>query len=348
MKLRKIQLVRMLLALGCILIFMILLLITHSLSHLLASQQAAERWQEDGKAAQISIFLRPEAEFSVNNIKALHESIENELTAKSLQPENKQSRLWYDAYSTQAGQTEITGNRKGHSNALITVVGGDFFMIHAPKLVSGGYFSEQDTMHDRVVIDTQLAWDLFGSSDVAGMEVTIQNQSCLIAGVIAPEEDYASETAYGKMPRIYLPYDFYQKNWNTETDYISCYEAVLPNPVRNFSRELLTKAMGIEAEGNQIIIENTNRYSLSGRWNTLKKIRDLVVCETVTFPYWENAARIISFDTAVLLLLEILFLIYPMIYLIYLLCRFYKFSESKIYQKRMEFKNRYRSEIKQI
>lgn len=347
MRLRKIQIVRLISACFCILTAVILIAYNHHLSGLLSGQKAAERWQSDGKASQISIFLRPEAGFSAHSIPPLHETINDALTAKSLQPENKQSRLWYDSYSTQAGQTEVTGNRKGSSKALVTVIGGDFFLIHAPELVSGVYLSEQDLMHDRVVIDTQLAWDLFGSSDVAGMEITVQEQTCLIAGVIRPEQDYASKTAYGTMPRIYLTYDFYEQNWNTEAK-ISCYEAVLPNPVRNFARELLKTSVEADENADCVIIENTNRYTLSGQWNTLRHIRSLAVCETVTYPYWENAARIISFDTAVLLLCEILVSLWPVIYLIYLLAKGYRLAEETLYQKRLAWKNRYRSEIKQI
>jgi len=347
MKLRKIQIIRLIPACFCILTVLILMLINQSLSGLLPSQQAGERWQSDGKASQISIFLRPEAEFSAESIPALHEKINDALTAKSLQPENKQARLWCDAYSTQAGQAEITGNRKEISKALVTVIGGDFFLIHAPELVSGVYLSEQDLMHDRVVIDTQLAWELFGSSDVAGMEITVQEQTCLIAGVIQPEQDYASKTAYGTMPRIYLSYDFYEKNWNTEAK-ISCYEAVLPNPVRNFAQELLKNSLESDENADYLMKENTNRYKLSRQWDTLKHLRNLVICETVTFPYWENAARMIEFDTAVILLCEIIFAVYPVIYLLYLISKGYRMTEKTLYRKRLAWKNRYRSEIKQI
>lgn len=343
---KKKQIIRLILACCCLLVSLVLACVNSVLSGILTSQQAAERWQNDMPSAQISVFLRPGTDFSVSSVESLHESIEASLTSASLQSSSENTRLWYDAYSTQAGQTEITGTRKSASEALVTVVGGDFFMIHASELISGGYFSEKDLMHDRVVIDTTLAWQLFGSSDVAGMEIIIKGKPCLIAGVIRPETDYASETAYGTMPRIYLSYDFYQKNWNDSgTDTISCYEIILPNPVKNFARNTVKETLDID---ESIILQNTDRYSLSGQWNTLRNFRKLVVCENVAYPYWENAARIISFDTAVLFLLEILFLIYPVIYLICLICKSYSLAEKTIWRKRMEWKSRYRSQIKQI
>ncbi len=344
MKHRKLHLI---LAVCCVFVFAVLLLVSRHLSGLLPGQQAAERWQNQSEAAQISVFFRQDQNFTTDQIQSLHETIDSELTSKSLKAENKNSRLWYDAYSTQAGQTEVSGTRKNSSHALVTVVGGDFFLMHMPELVSGSYFSQEDLMHDRVVIDTQLAWQLFGSSDAAGMEITVQGEKCLIAGVIRPETDYASRTAYGTVPRIYLPYAFYLENWGLEQGAITCYEAVLPNPVRKFAENLLTKSMNLE-NADTVILQNTGRYALSGQWNTLRHLRNLVVCETVTYPYWENAARIVSFDMARLLLAEILLLIYPVLFLIYLLCRGYVLAGKKIDQKKLAWKNRYRSQIHQI
>ena len=211
------------------------------------------------------------------------------------------------------------------------------------KLVSGGYFSEQDLMHDRVVIDTQLAWELFGSSDASGMTVIIQGKECLISGVVQPEEDYASKTAYGTMPRIYISYPFYEQNWNLETGYIRCYEAVLPNPVKGFAQTTLTKLLNLK-ESSSVILKNTDRFSLSGRWETLRNLKKLLTCEVVTYPYWENSARIISYDTAILLLFEIISLIYPIIYLIFLICKIYIQTDKKIKEKIWKRKHHEKSE----
>ena len=345
MKLRKNQIIRLILALCCLLVFFILLILNRQISGTLPAQYAAERWQNNISSAQMSIFFKQEAEFSTDSIQNLHESIDERLTAQALTPENAQARLWYDAYSSQAGQMEISGSRKGTAQALVTVIGGDFFLLHNSRLISGGYFHANDLMQDRVVIDTQLAWQLFGSSDVAGLELTIQNHRCQIAGVIQPEDDYASKTAYGEIPRIYLSYDFYQKNW--EEISVACYEAVLPNPVRGFARSLLTEFLS-EYEKNSIMLQNTGRYALSGRWNTLRNLRSLMVSETVLYPYWENAARIISFDSAVILLFQIIFMLYPVIYFIYLICRGYVFIRKYLRHKRLAEKKRYHSEIQQI
>ncbi|MBR7085345.1 MAG: ABC transporter permease, partial [Oscillospiraceae bacterium] len=249
---------------------------------------------------------------------------------------------WYDAYSTPAGKMTVTGKRETPADAEVTVIGGDFFLIHPLKLVSGVYFSEQDIMQDRVLIDTRLAWQLFGSSDASGMTVTIQGKAYFIAGVIQPEEDYASETAYGTLPRMYIPYQMYQKIAGEETGHIQCYEAVLPNPVKGFARTMLTKILNPD-DYSGIFLKNTGRWKLSGRWDTLKNLKKLLICESVTYPYWENAARIISYDTAILLLFEIISLIYPVIYMIYLICKAYCSFNKYIAKKRYAWKNHYHS-----
>jgi len=345
-RLQKKQYLRFFSAFSSVILFLVTAFVSWCMTGLLHSQYAAERWKGDSETAfaQVSVFRRGNAEFSTASIPPLHESIEDALKTASLEA-GTDTRLWYDAYSTQAGQTEITGKRRNPAKAAVTVVGGDFFLLHALKFTNGSPFSDNDLMHDKVVIDSQLAWQLFGSSHVEGMEVTIQNQTCLVSGVVSPESDYASKTAYGDTGRIYISYDFYQTYFDSEnTEEISCYEAVLPNPVRGFAQKTITEAIGTD-DDSLLIIQNTDRFSLSNRWKNLKGIRKLILSENISYPYWENAAKIISFDTSVLLLIEILFLIWPVFYLIFLLWKGYRLAERILWEKRTAFKNRYRSQI---
>ncbi|MDE5792115.1 MAG: ABC transporter permease, partial [Oscillospiraceae bacterium] len=231
-KLQKRQIFRFFSALLCLVLVLVLTCVSNMLSGLLYSQQAGERWQGDSdtRFAQISVFFRQDSDFTINHIDSLHESIESYLTSASLEASSDSARLWYDCYSTQGGQISITGTRKNSAKALVTAVGGDFFTMHTPELADGSYFQDSDIMQDRVVIDTTLAWQLFGSSQVAGMELKINQKTCLISGVIKPETDYASKTAYGDTPRIYMSYVLYQElNILDSNIQIDCYESVLPN-----------------------------------------------------------------------------------------------------------------------
>ena len=127
----------------------------------------------------------------------------------------------------------------------------------------------------------------------------------------------------------------------------TCYEAILPNPVRNFARERMTKALN-ERE-NTIILENTGRTSLSHRWENLKKLHSMLVAtDGIIYPHWENSARIIDFDLSMLLALEILFLILPVFTFLFFLWKGYRWLEDFIDAKKEAYKRRYRSEIEQF
>ena len=59
-------------------------------------------------------------------------------------------------------------NGKKSVSAKAIGVAGDFFLFHPLKLLDGSFFSGSDVMQDYVVIDEDMAWQLFGSNDVAG------------------------------------------------------------------------------------------------------------------------------------------------------------------------------------
>ena len=359
MKPLKKRLILLLCAVISGLICMILLGYGQSLSQKLYSQKAAERWSQDGDYAQISVFLSDKSSLSEYEIAELQSTINEKLTSDSLKASSKEARLWYDAWSADVGQMKLTGTRSEIVTAQVTAVGGDFFFIHPFRLVCGCYFSPTDLMKDKVIIDTNLAWKAFGSSMVDGMEISINGQKYTIIGVIEPEKDYASKTAYGETPRMYMTTDLAKKlqsgygtspsgNGSQNTDIaITCYESVLPNPVRNFAKERMTTALN-ERE-NTIILENTGRTSLSHQWANLKKLHSMLVATNGgVYPYWENTARIIDFDLSVLLALEILFLILPIFTFLFFLWKGYRWLENFIDAKKEAYKRRYRSEIEQI
>ena len=97
----------------------------------------------------------------------------------------------------------VSGDASGHSDAEITAVGGDYFFLFRDfKLASGSFFSEKDLMQTGAVIDSQLAWDLYGSDEVTGMNIYINNVKLYISGVIEtpstkPEEALRRQNSEG-------------------------------------------------------------------------------------------------------------------------------------------------------
>ena len=120
-------------------------------------------------------------------------------------------------------------------------------------------------MADRVVLDAQTAFNLFGSSDVAGMEVTINGRTFPIAGVVQSESDFATNAALAagneasgdtsgsstSTAMIYMSYS--ALNAMAELP-IDCYEIVLPDPVSGFAKKLMTEKFPI---GSGAIVQNT-------------------------------------------------------------------------------------------
>ncbi len=334
----------------------------------LESQMAAERWEGDGTMnyAQVSVFMGKEAGFDTTLADGIAETIDAAMVTASLEAPSEDARLWYYACSTPIGTLPVSGNKNNSGNVLATAVGGDFFTMHPMTLLDGSYISPNDLMKDRAVLDELAAWQLFGSSKVSGREFILNDQRCIVAGVIRQESDYATDAAYGETARIYISYDFYAQMQSggmtgdamsaemtsdmmgmTQGSYVGCYEAVLPDPVRNFALNTVTDAFG--TRDCMHIIRNTDRNSLSRRWKNLCHIHDMVISvDSTAYPYWENAARIMDYDSAVLLGAQIFFMIYPVLCALHLLWKGYKWLNRFISDKRKAHKNRYRSAIPQI
>jgi hypothetical protein len=125
-------------------------------------------------------------------------------------------KIWTDSF---AAKGEVTiSHDKNSINALAYGVSGDFFLIDHPELVSGSYFYDSDTNHDRIVIDENLAFAIFGSSDIAGKSVKIGNITAYIAGVSKVPEKKPAREAYGTKNRIFMPYDMLCRAAGSGTD----------------------------------------------------------------------------------------------------------------------------------
>lgn len=311
-------------ALVCFLGSLGLLAAGESLS--LQSQLAARRWEteESVSSTQMSAFLT--ADFSVSQAETVRDAVDEALKAASLvTPEN--ARLWYDAYSMEGEYLSVKGTRTSSCRTRTMAVGGDFFLLHPMQLLSGSAITENDLMQDRVVLDETLAWQLFGSADVTGMTVTIGSLPYTVAGVVENPRNYAERAAYGEEPMMYVSFSLYETLTGEEPG-ISCYEAVLPNSVRGFGEKVFTESLGMTE--NVEILQNTGRYSILQNFHTLTHLHTLVIQSKADYPYWENAARVVSFDKALLLLGSLLLLVYPVLYLLWQIRKGYRFLNRKI------------------
>ena len=274
---------------------------------LLLSQQAAKAFagQSGERFAQVSAFLPEGSGFDESRVSGLRSGLDEALVAASLEaPEG--GRLYADAWSGQ-GEISIQG-AKGSSQAVAIGVGGDFFLFHPLCLRSGSYLAADDLMKDRVLLDEEMAWKLFGSVDLAGLEVTIGGKPFQIAGVVARENDFASCEAYTDGAGVFLPYESLRTLTETE---ISCYELVLADPISGFAAKTLQDNLQVNGAA---FVENSARYSVEALFGLMQGFgKRSMQTDGICYPYWENAARYTEDWMALLLLLEILLLICPVV-----------------------------------
>lgn len=291
------------------------------------SQLAAQRWNysafpnEDGEKppryTQLSAFIS-DGVFNEDSILQLRSTIDNTLSQESIKAVSDSARVWLDAYSVEKNiridnvQTDVTA----------IGVGGDFFIFHNLPLLAGTYFNPESEILDLVVIDEVLAWQTFGSYDVIGLDLFINDSPYKVVGTVSRKfTDFYNDT-YGENPRIYMSY----KALNILNNHglsITCYEALMPNPVSNFAMKILNENLNVP-ELNVIYKENTYRFSLLNLYKSLGDFNYRSIRQNnVIFPYWENIATVKTDKCAVLLLFNtfiftciIGFTVYQIVYII--------------------------------
>ena len=87
------------------------------------------------------------------------------------------------------------------------------------------------------------------------------------------------------------------------------------NPVKEFAKETLKRALGMSEEQYEII-ECSARFDLRHRFAVVQNfgIRSMTT-KNIVFPYWENRARGYEDVSALILVLQILCLVYPVLWL---------------------------------
>ena len=268
------------------------------------SQQQAERWAgESGQPfVQFTCLFTRDGRKSLENIYELRQKYREKFSEADLEGDTE--KLFCDAWST-TGSVRVDAVH-GYAQASVTAVGGSFFAFHPLPLRSGSYLRQEDLMKDRVMLDEMLAWILFGSSDVAGMEVEIGGLPYQIAGVVARETDKATGKFAEAGPMLYIPYETWLQMGDAGID---CYEAVLPEPVEGFAQTLLEENFPV---GDGILQANTDRYTLGASLRMMRAFgtRGARLSPAV-LPYWENAARYVEDWCTLLAFLALLLLIVP-------------------------------------
>lgn len=301
------QIVLSLTVIIALLLFTVLTLWSNGKVKSLSHQQAADRWDSEGDAAQVSCYFTRDTQVDEFQILSFEKQLEGALQEAAVVNEDENARLFIDAYCSKGKVTLESTKTKLDVNAM--GIGGDFFLIHPLKLVSGGYFSGNDLMKDFIILDEEAAWQLFGSNDIVGMSVTISGIPHYIAGVIERETGRFAESAGLSTSLIYVSNETLEAYGTSEG--ISTYEVVAPNPVKGFVYNTVKEKFGLD-ENKMVVVENSSRYSLEAMFPVLLDFGTRSMQNAaVSYPYWENIARGYEDIKALILLFQIILLLVP-------------------------------------
>ncbi len=286
----------------------------------LYSEQAGARWKGgEDSFAEASVFFSEYENIGMSDITDYRNTINQKLYDDAYMEKGEKS-AWIDAFS---GEEEIEiGKDDSTLKVRAFFVGGHFFDIHPIPLKGGSYFDKDDKFS--VVLDDYTAWSLFGSSDIEGLEVTINGRLFRVAGVVEKSEDEIYSEAYGNYNAIYVPYEAFltgksageeqDKDADTFTTQdpqsflppVTCYSIVAVEPITDYVLSLLSSATGMEETlqtkdeekgssesfGSREIVSNTHRFETLNLYRSMGKDRYIMMkTNPIQYPYWENVAR---------------------------------------------------------
>lgn len=249
----------------------------------LPDQNLSQRWSSKEKFGQVSIYFDDTAEITAEYIWEMRES----LAVKVDEADYKEvtGRTFLDSYS---GVTERTyeGLKTGTFETICTE--GDFFEFHPLEMITGSCFAPAS--YDLIVVDENVAWQLFGSNDIVGMTVYVGEIPFTVSGVCRSYDDDLHVIAGGESPKVYM--SLAGASDTGETPKITTYEVLMPNPVKNYAKESVNGA-NASPEKNSVVVDNTSRFGYTSLYDVYKgrKFR-AVRNDTVKLPAWENIARV--------------------------------------------------------
>ena len=172
-------------------------------------QTFASRWTQEEECAQISAFFSDSAFASDETVEAMRMYLTNKLTSDSYglsEQEIENGSSMFDVSYCGLGMADLSTPEDSVTVTAIGV-GGDFFNFHPLDLMSGYYFSEDESMQDRILLDDRTAWRLFGSPYVVGESVDIGGTPHYIAGVFrAPSKRFYKQSGMGDF-LVYISFD---------------------------------------------------------------------------------------------------------------------------------------------
>jgi len=310
--------------------FVVCIAVSNSLVESLRSQQAATAWtgQSEERFAQVSAFFPTSVDFNVESIFELRSSVDDALRDASFEAP-AEGRLYADAWSVE-GEFGILapGEQSFPVSAAAIGVGGDFFIFHPLRLRDGSYITPHDFARDRILLDEDLAWGLFGGVELTGLDILVNGRPFVVGGVVLRDDDFASRRAYTDGPGFFMSFEAFVAltegddpegvyPFETSTAFagnsasISTYKIVMPDPISGFAWHTIRENID---DDRVHVVENSARFSLENSFRAIGAFGERSIWnESISFPYWENAARFTEDWLALLLLLALVFIAFPLV-----------------------------------
>ena len=265
-------------------------------------QTAAERWRGRNPArfAQVTAFLDESIGLEPIREYEIRQNLETEMAGES--EEN-----WILALSGFCTVTVSDDNEEVSARGICT--SGSYEQFHPIRMVSGAWYDPHDVNQDGVVLDMQLAWRLFGGYDLKGFSLRVNGIPVQIVGVVRLPEAKIEQEIYGDTPTIWFSAGLMERLGLGVP--ITCVEAVLPDPVSRFAETKLRKSLGA-ADDYSDFVENTGRFGfVQSLLNYLHPDSRVIRTSRVTYPYWENSARVAESRCGFYAATIILLLLFP-------------------------------------
>lgn len=309
-------------------VFLILLAVVAGMKDDLYDQSAAERWDENGNAYQLTLFFDNQAKVDNLDIRTFEHdftvSLDSTLgdnSEMSLDSDNEDASYFASACMAE-GKLTMRTETGSLDNVKTYAVYGDYDVFHPVDMITGSFLYSDDAHSDGIVIDEDTAWALFGSYDVVGQPIDVNGVQLYVRGVYREGRDKFEETAKGYNSFVNVTVTE-SGSVNSEAAkslvYISmpaletiigaapnimCYEFVSVAPSEVFIYDAMAKSFS-KYISHMELVKNTSRFTTQNLYRILKSssYRSMHITDIV-YPYFENVARAYEDILSKILLVE--------------------------------------------
>lgn len=307
--LKKIYIVLGIMFILLLIISVVLFLYFNSTRNSLQDQLAGSRWDEDGDGYQFSIFFDTGSEIEAGFLEDFEHKYVQELKSTIGDSDAMADNLkeYFASAYMMEGRMSLSTENKSMKDVKTYGVSGDYFVFHPLKLIAGSYLN--GVHEDSVLIDEDTAWTLFGSYDIIGMTIVVNDVPLFVEGIYEESDNSYEEVAKGYnsfanvsveengsqnegaiRSLIYVPFNTLAK-LGTSNKKIAAYEFVTTAPSDYYVLKVINDQMKSQLNHMQTI-SNTTRFETDNLINVWKerKYRSMH-SDTTYYPYYENVAR---------------------------------------------------------